>query len=341
MTDYLEIDGSRGEGGGQILRTSLTLAVMTQRPIHLTRIRAHRSKPGLQRQHLVCVEAAAAICNATVRGGVLGATELFFEAGPVQSGDWTFPIGSAGSVGLVLQTVLVPLLSAPGPSRLIIEGGTHNSMAPPFEFLARVYVPALQRMGARVRIELDRHGFYPAGGGRIVAHIEPSTLGVLDLVDVGPVTRRSARAVIAQLPRHIAERELAVVRDMLGWSEAECAIEEVESHGPGNAMVLEVERDGSTEIVSGFGEKGLPAERVADRAAREMASYLAAGVPVGEHLADQLMLPVVLAGRGRYRTVPLSPHATTNLDTIRLFRDVQVAVTAAPGGVDVTLGRWP
>ncbi len=335
----IEVDGSRGEGGGQILRTSLALAAITGRAVRFTRIRAHRAKPGLQRQHLACVEAAAAICGAEVHGGGLGDTELELHPGPLHAGDWSFTIGTAGSCGLVFQTVLPPLLLAPGPSRVVIEGGTHNSMAPPFEFLARAFVPLVVRMGGTVRLTLDRHGFYPAGGGRIIAEIEPSTLRPLELVDGGAVRRCSARAVVARLPPHVGERELGVVRRELGWEGGTTV--EVESHGPGNVLVLEIEREHVTEIVTGFGEKGLPAERVADRATREAQQYLDTGAPIGEHLADQLMLPAVLAGGAKYRTVPLSQHSRTNLDTIRLFVDLEVDETPAPGGVVLTLRSPP
>lgn len=333
----LEIDGSRGEGGGQILRTSLALAVILRRPVKLRRIRAHRHKPGLQPQHLACVAAAAAICDGVVRGAAVGATELELEPGEIRAGDWVFSIGTAGSCGLVLQTVLPALLSAPGPSRVVIEGGTHNSMAPPFEFLARAFLPVLAKMGAKVSLMLDRHGFYPAGGGRLVADIEPATLAPLDLVEGGAVTRTSARSILARIPRHVGERELGMVQRELGWDGG--VIDEVDSHGPGNALILEAEREHLTEVVTAVGERGLPAERVADRATREMAVYLDSGVPVGLHLADQLMLPGALAGQARYRTMPLSQHSRTNLDTIRLFMDLEVKETPAPGGVILELTR--
>jgi len=247
-------------------------------------------------------------------------------------------IGTAGSASLVLQTVLVPLLSASAPTRIVIEGGTHNPSSPPFEFLARAYVPVLARMGARVRVEIERYGFYPAGGGRIIAHVEPGPLVGVAIDDSAPVKQRSARALLARLPRTIGERELATVRAGLGWREDECAIAEVPSQGPGNAVVLEVERDGVTEVVTGFGEKGVAAEEVASFPVRALGRYLAANVPVGEHLADQLMLPMAIARAGRFRTLPLSEHARTNLDTIAAFLDVPVSVKPAGGAAVVTFG---
>jgi RNA 3'-terminal phosphate cyclase (ATP) len=239
----------------------------------------------------------------------------------------------------VLQTVLVPLLGANGPTTVVIEGGTHNRASPPFEFLERVYLPVLRRMGANIALRIERHGFYPAGGGRIVCEVQPSPLVGVVFETATPVRRRRARAMVGQLSRSIAEREIALARKELGWHDAECEAIEVESPGPGNAIVLEVERDDISEVVTGFGEKGVPAERVAHGAVRELARYLAAGVPVGEHLADQILLPMAIARGGRFRTLPLSSHATTNIETINAFLDLPFAVRQAPGGVMVTVGQ--
>lgn len=337
-SSVVEIDGSRGEGGGQILRTSLALAAITRQQLRLVSIRARRSKPGLQPQHVACVEAAAAICNGGTAGARVGSGAIDFVPGALRGGDHVWRIGTAGSAGLVLQTVLVPLLFASARSRVEIVGGTHNKMAPPYDFLARVYVPALRRMGARVTIAIDRYGFYPKGGGRIIAEIEPGPLSGVAFDEASPVRRRAAIAMVSQLPREIGERELAVVRSKLGWRSDECGVKEVDSPGPGNALVLEVERDGIAEVVTGVGERGVPAERVAADAAAEMAAYLASGVPVGAHLADQLMLPMAVARAGRFRTCPLTPHSTTNLDTIARFLDTPVKVTSSPSGVTVQFG---
>lgn len=338
VDDPVEIDGARGEGGGQILRTSLALSLITGRPVMFQRLRANRAKPGLARQHLACVEAAAAVGDAEVRGAHVGSTALWFSPRGLRAGDWTFRIGTAGSTSLVLQTVLVPLLAAPGPSRVVVEGGTHNDKAPPAEFLARAYLPALRRMGAAVTFALDRHGFYPAGGGRIVATIEPSTLAGVSLVEAGAVRSIDVRAIVARLPLSIATRELAEVKARLGAHKAAFTADEVASPGPGNAVLVTIERASGAEVTSAFGARGVPAERVAAAAADEAAAYLAADVPVGAHLADQLMLPMAVARAGRYRTLPLTLHSTTNLDTIARFLDVPVAVTDAPGGVELAFG---
>jgi RNA 3'-terminal phosphate cyclase (ATP) len=333
----LLIDGSRGEGGGQILRTSLALSAVTGRPFRIERIRARRPKPGLQRQHLAAVQAAAAVCGAEVRGATLGSTALDFVPGRPAPGGYRFDVGSAGSAGLVLQTVLPALLSAPGPSRLVLEGGTHNPAAPPFDFLARVFLPLVSRMGPRIEATLERHGFFPAGGGRVTVRIEPAgRLARLDLLERGAVVGRRGRVLIGNLPGSIAEREVAMLRRRLGWHGSELLIEEIhDSAGPGNAVMVDVEAERITEVVTAFGQPGVRAEAVAEAAAAETLRYLEAGVPVGEHLADQLLLPMALAGGGAFRTLALSLHATTNIETIGQFLDVPVRTREEPGGAIV------
>ena len=339
MAAVVEIDGSRGEGGGQILRTSLALSVITRRSLRLTSIRARRARPGLQPQHVACVDAAAYICNGGAAGAKVGSGVIDFAPGELRGGDYVWRIGTAGSAGLVLQTVLVPLLFAPQRSRIEIVGGTHNKMAPPFDFLDKVYLPALRRMGARVTIRIGKYGFYPRGGGTIVCEIEPGPLAGVAFDEAGPVRRRLARALVAHVPREVGEREIAVVRKQLGWRSDECGVVEVDSPGPGNALVLEVERDDIGEVVTAVGERGVPAEKIAADACQEMAAHLASGAPVGAHLADQLMLPMAVARAGRFRTGPLSLHATTNLDTIARFVDTPVKVTTAPAGTTVRFGE--
>lgn len=334
------VNGSDGEGGGQILRTSLALAMATGRPLEMSRIRAGRAKPGLRRQHLACVEAAARLSHAEVRGAMLGSQQLGFRPGAITGGVLDIDIGSAGSTTLVVQTILVPAIAAGVALRAVIHGGTHNPLAPPFEFLDRVWLPQLRAMGARVTLALDRHGFAPggeaqrgpdAGHGQITVTVEPGgALRPIEIVDAGPITSRHATAIVSRLATHVAEREHAVVRDRLGLSAAECEVRDVRGTAPANVLLVEVERAAGRELVSAFGEKGLRAERVAEQACDELAAYLAAGVPVGVHLADQLLLPMAVAGGGRFRTLPLSLHATTNIATIQAFLDVAIDVAPEP-----------
>lgn len=322
------IDGSIGEGGGQVLRSSLALAMITLTPVRLVNIRAGRPKPGLQRQHLTSVEAAATISGATVCGAAIGSRELTFQPGAVQPGEYHFAVGTAGSASLVLQTVLPPLLIANAPSRLTVEGGTHNSHAPPFDFLERSFLPLINRMGAHVEARLDRHGFYPRGGGRLHVDISPATeLAPLDLDERDDLRRIRATAVVAGLPRHIAERELKLVRTALDLNPDALSIRELPpDQGPGNVLLIEIENEHVTEIITSFGSRGVRAESVAHSAITEAKHYLAANVPVGEHLADQLLLPLALARGGSFITLPLSRHSTTNIEVIETLLPVRFEV---------------
>ncbi len=292
----ITIDGSQGEGGGQILRSSLALSALTGQPFHIQNIRAGREKPGLMRQHLTAVNAAAAICSAGVQGAAIGSRELTFHPNRVKPGDYTFSVGSAGSTTLVLQTVLPPLMLADASSTLTLEGGTHNIHAPPFDFLEKTFLPIVNRMGPKVSIMLERAGFYPAGGGRFTARIEPvKKLEPVELIERGPITHRLARAVCAALPGTIGMRELEEVRRGLGWPPEALEMRQLpEGQGPGNILTIEMGSVHVTEVFTGFGQRGVTAEAVAQSAVAEAKAYLASGAPVGEHLADQLILPPAL-----------------------------------------------
>jgi RNA 3'-terminal phosphate cyclase (ATP) len=337
----ITIDGSSGEGGGQILRTSLALSLVTGKPFCIERIRAGRDNPGLQRQHLTAVRAAAEVGQAKVDGAVLKSRHLGFVPGNVRPGEYHFDVGTAGSVTLVLQTVLPALMLAEAPSQLVLEGGTHNIYAPPFDFLQKTFLPLVARLGPRVEATLGRAGFYPAGGGQMTVRIEPRPgTGPLALIERGPIVRRAVRAVLARLPRHVAEREIATALAALDWPEECATIEQVGSAGPGNALMVEVESREVCEVFTGFGQRGVPAETVAAGAAREAMRYLGADVPVGPHLADQLLLPMALLGGGRFRTLALMPHTVTNIATLEQFLDLRVGVQELARDVwEVTIAR--
>lgn len=322
----IAIDGSMGEGGGQVLRTALALSAITGMPFRITGIRANREKPGLRRQHLTAVNAAAEVCGGSVDGAAVGSRELAFRPGKVAAGDYAFDIGSAGSTTLVLQTVLPPLLRAAEPSTLVLEGGTHNPGGPPADFLERAFLPLINRMGPRVQLAVERPGFAPNGGGRLIVTIEPAPkLTPIELMERGAVRRCHARAVVAGLPTSIAERELKVVAQRTGWHAGELSVEQLpDAYGPGNVLMLEVESEHVTEVFSAVGRLGVRAERLAETAADEATRYLTAGVPVGDCLADQLLLPLALADGGSYRTLALTRHSETNIAVIGLFLDVPI-----------------
>lgn len=321
----ITIDGSQGEGGGQVLRTALGLSLVTGKAFRIERIRARRPKPGLRRQHLTAVLAAAQVGQAEVQGAELDSRELVFVPGQVRPGEYRFDVGTAGSTTLVLQTVLPALMIAEGPSHLHLKGGTHNIHAPPVDFLQRTFLPILARMGPHVQLTLERAGFYPAGGGGVLANILPADrLRPIELVERGRIIRRTACAVVSRLPMHIAEREVDVIRRRMSWPPESVSTRAVESTGPGNVVTMEIESEHVTEVVTGFGQRGVPAEKVAAGAVREARRYLKAGVPVGEHLADQLLVPMALAGGGAFRTLEPSSHTTTNVETLAHFLEVSV-----------------
>ena len=334
MADWITIDGSAGEGGGQILRTSLALSLVTGRPFRIENIRARRSKPGLLRQHLTAVRAATAIARARVSGSEIGSSALSFEPADVHGGDYNLAVGTAGSATLVFQTILPALLIAREPSRVTLEGGTHNPGAPPFDFLARTFIPVLRRMGASVEVGLETYGFYPAGGGRFTADIQPCA-GLGEFVaSVRGQAIVHARAVVASLPETIGKRELAVVRQRLALDRSVCGVETVNSSiGPGNVLMISIDGDAVTEVVTGFGVKGVTAEKVAADACDEAARYLATDVAVGIHLADQLLIPMALGAGGSFRTVTPTAHTTTNADVIRRFLDVPIAIEEESTGI--------
>ncbi len=332
MSNHILIDGSFGEGGGQIVRSSLALALVTGRPFTIENLRARRSRPGLMRQHLTAVKAAAEVGQARVEGAEIGSSRLVFEPGDVRPGEYDFRIGSAGSTTLVTQTVLPALLHLHGPSVLHLEGGTHNPFAPPYDFLEKTYLPLVARMGPKIKSKLRRYGFYPAGGGEFSVSLQPTaTLDRLELMERGELQQRRVRALVANLPRHIAERECATIAQESGW-DAECfAVEEVPAAGPGNVVLIELEFSNVTEVFAGIGEKGVKAEAVAARVWGEARAYLDSGVPVGEHLADQLLLPLGLSawqnqGGGRYRTGPLTQHAHTHIEVLQMFLGVRISI---------------
>ncbi len=326
MPDLVEIDGGEGEGGGQVLRTALGLSLATGTPVRLVNVRANRSPPGLRAQHVAAVRAAAAVGGVEVDVEV-GARRVELTPAKVVTGEHRFAVGTAGSATLVLQTVLPALLRADAPSSLVLEGGTHNPLAPPFEFLERVYAPLVRRLGAGLELSLVRPGFYPAGGGELRVEVRPGPLSPFDLLVRGPVVRRRALALVSNLPRTIADRELAVVARRLRWKPDELeAREDERARGPGNALLLDVECEHAREVVSAVGERAVRAEDVARSAIDELERWLGADVPVGEHLADQLLLLLALAGGGSFRTLPLSSHTTTQIDGVRRFLPVAVDV---------------
>jgi len=340
----IRIDGAQGEGGGQILRSSLALSLVTQRPVRLENIRAGRDKPGLMRQHLTAVRAAVEISGAEAIGAEVGSQTLEFRPNAVRGGRYDFSVGTAGSATLVVQTVLPALLIADKSSELVLEGGTHNPWAPPFDFLAHAFFPLINRMGPKVSAALEQHGFFPAGGGRFTVGIEPvTTLAGFDLLERGEILQRSATAIVANLPRSIGQREINAAAEKLSWPQSSFHVNaSIKSAGPGNALLIEIIAEHVHEVFCGFGRIGVSAEKVAHEVLDEVRAYLASGVPVGQHLADQLLLPLGIAawqsgGGGSFRTVALTRHSTTHIDLLRKFLDIRVQGDRESNGCKVTV----
>ena len=327
------IDGSIGEGGGQILRSALALSLCTGKPFRILNIRRARARPGLQPQHLAAVKAAADVADASTSGADLGSSELTFEPRRRRTGRYCFAIGTAGSTTLVLQTVLPALLTADGPSELEVEGGTHNPQAPTYDFIARSYLPIVGRMGPGVQSELLRAGFYPAGGGRLRVRIEPSSpLAPFELETRGAVRSLRAEILLCKLPAHIAQREAAVLEAALPELSESVVIRRIDnSLSAGNVVSLFCESESLTEVFTACGQRGVPAERVAGEAVAATRAYLAADVPVGPYLADQLLLPLGLAGAGSFVTMQPTRHTLTNIAIIEQMLDLTIGCKQISG----------
>lgn len=327
---WVELDGSRGEGGGQILRTALAMSAVTGKALRVENIRAGRAKPGLKRQHLAAVRAVAEVCGAKTEGAELGSGSLSFVPGAPRGGARRFDVGSAGSAILVAQAVLPALLAADGASDVTITGGTHVPYAPTWEFFAESFLPQVRAMGARVEAELEAVGFAPAGGGRIRLRTEPFRAGDwrgFALGEAGELRRAGASAVVSGIPRDIAEAEVRILAEKFPELPLEIDVREVESPGPGNAAWVTLEHGRVTALFCEIGAFDLPRKVVAHRVMNAVRKYLKAGAPVEAHLADQLVAPMAaLGGEGWFAKGKDTRHEVTNWDVVRAFgAEVDVA----------------
>ncbi len=322
------IDGSVGEGGGQVLRTSLSLSAITGQPFCIKNIRSNRKKPGLMRQHLTCAKAVTEICGGELHGAELGSSVLEFRPGKICGGDYRFAIGTAGNTLLLAQAILPVLLFADVPSRVILEGGTHTTSAPTYDFFERVYLPCLRKMGIEADCRLDRWGFYPVGGGMITLSVKPvRAWNQFALTQRGELQEARITAIGSGLDRAILEDELRFFRT--GLAEImpfEEMILEVDSRGPGNVLFAETAFSEVTELFSFCGSFGTSRKNVADHVAKMTRQYLRSPWVAGKFLADQLMLPLALGKGGTYRTGELSMHSKTNKVIIGQFLDYEIDI---------------
>ena len=312
-----------------MLRTALALSMATGQAFRMVHIRGQRRKPGLMRQHLTCVKAACEISTGTAIGMEIGSTDLTFHPGEVRSGDYHFAIGTAGSTSLLFQTLLPALLLTDAPSRLRLEGGTHNPLAPPFEFLDRVFLPAMRRMGADATISLVESGFAPVGGGIIESIVNPcARLAPCAFLARGELQDLRIRVPSRYLSAVIGQRMLEAALERFPGSDAAVDVREP---GPGRGVCCLVEAvfEHTAELTSSFGEQGVSAEKVGARAAKAMHDFIGSGAVVGRQLADQLLLPMALAGVGRFTTMAPDAHVPTNIAVIERFLPVKFGITEA------------
>ncbi|MBR4259408.1 MAG: RNA 3'-phosphate cyclase [Kiritimatiellae bacterium] len=298
MDSEVRIDGSQGEGGGQVLRTSLSLSAAYGKPFEMQNIRAKRDKPGLKRQHLTCVRAVAQICGAQVEGDEVGSMRLSFKPGKIKGGTYQFDIGTAGSVMLVAQTVIPVLLRADVPSTVTITGGTHVPFAPIWEFFSETYLPELRRMGARVEAQLEQCGFYPAAGGvvklRIWPYDEAKGPARYELTDLGAYKGGTVEGVVSHISRSIAEAEVGIVGNQLRDLALERVVREVDALGPGNYCCARLRYDRATVVISAIGTYGKSRKAVANEVAHQIRDFVKSGKACERHLADQLLVPLHL-----------------------------------------------
>ncbi|BAY97134.1 RNA 3'-terminal-phosphate cyclase [Tolypothrix tenuis PCC 7101] len=336
----IDIDGSYGEGGGQVLRTSLSLAAITGESIRIAGIRAKRRRPGLAAQHLTAVRAAARICDAKMQGDTLGSMMLEFIPGSaVKPGQYTFDVteaqqsGSAGAMTLVLQTVLLPLALASAESQIILKGGTHVPFSPTMTYIEQVYLPMLRRMGVKATAKLRAWGWYPQGGGEM--HIKVNGNGKINgitLLERGNLQQVRGLAVVTELASHISQRMANRAQNLLHQAGLNAAIQALREKGiaPGAGVFLTAEYKNSLTGFGGFGRLRLPAEKVADIACRQLLEFHHTGAPVDEHLGDQLLLPATLAlEESQYGVSKISTHLTTNAAIIEKFGLARITVDEA------------
>jgi len=343
------IDGSVGEGGGQVLRSALSLSCITGKGFRISNIRKSRSKPGLMRQHLMAVQAAAQIAAAEVAGDRLGSGELCFAPRSVRPGEYSFDIGTAGSTTLVLQTVIPPLLAATGTSQVTVVGGTHVPFSPSWNYLSEVFWPTVARLGVHAELWLDSCGFYPKGGGKVHCRVHPAgPLSAFSARERGRLLRVSGCSAVGNLPRSIAERQLrsalSVLEAALGSDvPAEIETRELSVFGQGTFIFLKGEYEHAVSGFTALGARGKPAEQVGAEVAEEFLAHHVTGMPIDPHLADQLVLYLVQApGTSVFATSRISSHLETNLLVAGYFLDIATrfsgesggpgTVTIAPGG---------
>jgi len=329
--EIVKIDGSCGEGGGQILRTALSLSAITKKPFEIYNIRANRKVPGLSHQHLQAVNSTAQICNAEVAGNQLRSTDLKFYPGETQAGMYHFNIGTAGSVSLVLQTIFYPLSLANKPSSITIVGGTHVTHSPCVDYLKQQWLFFLKKIGFDAEIQTFKAGFYPRGGGEILVKINPSKPQYpLWIKDRGNLIQIKGISSVSNLDINIAHRQqLQANKRLLEHSiPYEISLDEIPSFGKGTMLLLVGKFEHSQCCYFSIGAIGKRAETVADDACNEFFTFLKTKGVIDEYLADQLILPLALTkGTSQFITPRITQHLLTNMEIVKLFLPVTIDVS--------------
>ncbi len=341
MAEFVEIDGSFGEGGGQILRTALSLSCITGKPVRIFNVRKDRRKAGLMPQHLVSVKAIIRISGAEVRGAEPGSPEVSLIPGPVAAGEYLFDIGTAGSVVLLLQTLLPPLLFAKAPSRLVLTGGTHVPFGPPFDYLRDVFSPWMARIGGHVSCEIEQYGFYPRGGGKITVRITPAVqVRGIDLPGKAAVLSVTGRSCVANLPISIAERQRKAASDPLAAHSPAIDTASVPSPGKGTFLFIKVDTDAGPAGFSALGAIGKTAEEVGREASRDALAHIGSRAALDPRIADQLVLFLALAKESStFTTSRVTRHLSTHLHVIRSILGTRYEIEGSvgePGTVRLT-----
>ncbi len=340
----LVIDGCYGDGGGQLLRTAVALAAITGAAVTITNVRARRANPGLAAQHLTAVSAVATLCDAEVEGLALKSQRLVFRPRRLRGGDFRFDVGTAGSITLVLQALLPAMIHCSERVRASISGGTDVRAAPPLDYFQHVLLTLLGRMGARVRCELQRRGYYPRGGGEVAVAVEPGSLYALQLEHAGKLKTLHGNAHVANLPAHIAERmrgaAIAPLRKF-GFSESAVGIRVLgneAAYGPGGAIVLWAETERTVLGAGRVAQRGVRAEQLGMDVGDELAADIGAGVSLDVHASDQLLVYLALAGgKSRFTTRILSSHAQTTIWLIEQFLPLRFKTASCSGGVSIAV----
>jgi RNA 3'-terminal phosphate cyclase (ATP) len=340
MSMAIEIDGRYGKGGGQILRTSLSLSAILQRPVEIHHIRGGRKKPGLRPQHLMGVKAMASITSARVKGAELGSTHIHFEPRQIKPGNYRFDVGTAGATGLVLQTLIPALLLGRSKSTVKITGGTHVPWSPCFHYLKDVFLLALGEMGGPLSMEIERWGWYPKGGGKVTAEISPASgFHAIEMVSRGKTEDINVLSAVSNLPMSIGERQREQVSKRFkagSFQAAQIELASARSPGTGTLVFVRPKFEKGWAGFTSLGKKGKRAENVADDACSEFFEFMGSEATVDAHLADQLVLYMALAkGRSSMVIDRITEHLKTNIWMIEQFLPVRFEVNEVTGGVSV------